>query len=135
MDGSDTSPSGIGSSDASLRKRIHTQHNISSQYIHKNKVAGSRSFTYWVEMRILMLCLNKPPSGACHFLLPAPLPALSAFTAIFTGLGADRPSGGGIWVAAPATTASHDGRVGEVVRPDDRLGKDWRTGVCEVGED
>jgi hypothetical protein len=84
MDGSDTSPSGIGSTDGSLRKRIHTEHNISSQYIHKNKAAGSRSFTYWVETRILMLCRNKPPSGTHRFLLPAPLPALSASAAVFT---------------------------------------------------
>jgi hypothetical protein len=40
MDGSDTSPSEIGSSVGSLRKRIRTEHNISSQYIHKNKEAG-----------------------------------------------------------------------------------------------
>jgi hypothetical protein len=135
MDGSDTSPSEIGSSDGSLRKRIRIEHNISSQYIHKNKAAGSCSFTYWVETRILMLCQNRPPSGAYRFLLPAPLPALSASADVFTGLCADRPSGGGVWVAAPATAASHSGRVGEVVCPDDGEGKDWRTGVCEVGED
>jgi hypothetical protein len=82
-----------------------------------------------------MLYRNKTPSGACHFLLPAPLPALSASAAVFTGLDADRPSGGDIWVAAPATVASRGGRVGEVVCPDDGEGKDWRTGVCEVGED
>jgi hypothetical protein len=45
IDGLDTSPSGIGSSDGSLRKWIRREHNISSQYIHKNKAAGSRSFT------------------------------------------------------------------------------------------
>jgi hypothetical protein len=156
MDGSDTSPSGIGSSDGSLRKRIRIEHNISSQYIHKKKAAGSRSFTYWVETRILMLSRNMPPSGTRRFLLPAPLPALFASSAVFTGLGADcpsgggvwvaspattaglgadRPSGGGVWVAAPATTASRGGRVGEVVRPDDGEGEDWRTGICEVGED
>jgi hypothetical protein len=82
-----------------------------------------------------MLCRNKPPSGARHFLLPAPLPALSVSAAVFTGLAADCPSGGGVWVAAPAIAASHGGRVGEVVRSDDRKGEDWRTGVCEVGED
>jgi hypothetical protein len=86
-------------------------------------------------MRILMLCRNKPPSDARHFLLPAPLPTLSASTPVFTGLSADRPSGGSVWVAAPATAASRDGRVGEVVRPDDGEGEDWRTNVCEVGED
>jgi hypothetical protein len=136
MDGSDTSPSGIGSSDGSLCKRIRTEHNISSQYIHKKKAAGSCSFTYWVETRILMLCRNKPPSGACRFLLPAPLPTLSASAAVFTGFGADRPSGGGsVWVATPATTASRGRIVGEVVHPDDIEGEDWRTSVCEVGED
>jgi hypothetical protein len=135
MDGSDTSPLGIGSSDGSLGKRIHTEHNISSQYIHKNKAARSHSFTYWVETRILMLCRNKPPSDACHFLLPAALPALSASAAVFIGLGADRPSGGGVWVAALAMAASHGGRIGEVVRPDDGEDEDWRTGICEVGED
>jgi hypothetical protein len=135
MNGSDTSPSGIGSSDGSLRKRIRTEHNISSQYIHKNKAAGSCSFTYWVETRILMLCRNNAPSGARRFLLPAPLPALSASAAVFTGLGADRPSGGGVWVAAPATAASRGGRVGEVVHLDGGEGEDWMTGVCEVGED
>jgi hypothetical protein len=96
MDGSNTSPSGIGSSDASLRKRIHIEHNISSEYIHKNKATGSCSFTYWFEMQILMLCRNKPPSGAHCFPLPAPLPTLSASAAVFTGPGADRPSGGGV---------------------------------------
>jgi hypothetical protein len=118
-----------------LCKRIRAEHNISSQYIHKNKASRSRSFTYWVETRILMLCRNKPPSGARRFLLPAPLPALSASAAVFTGLGADRPSDGGVWVAAPTTAASHDGRVGEVLRLDDGEGEDWRTGVCELGED
>jgi hypothetical protein len=83
-----------------------------------------------------MHCRNKPPSGACRFLLPAPLTALSASAAVFTGLSADRPSGGGgVWVTAPATTASRGGRVGEVVRPDDGEGDDWRTGVCGVEED
>jgi hypothetical protein len=82
-----------------------------------------------------MLCRNKPPSGARRFLLPAPLLALSASAAVFTRLSADRPSGGGVWVAAPVMAASRGGRVGEVVCPDDGEGEDWRTGVCEVGED
>jgi hypothetical protein len=82
-----------------------------------------------------MLYRNNPASGARRFLLPAPLPALSASTTVFTGLGADRPSGGGVWVAAPAMAASGGGRVGEVVRRDDGEGEDWQTGVCEVGED
>jgi hypothetical protein len=87
------------------QKDSHIAQHFIRQYIHKNKAARSRIVTFCVEMWILVLCWNKPASGACRFLLPAPPPALSAPAAVFTTqhksprqwwrLGG-RPSNGGV---------------------------------------
>jgi hypothetical protein len=71
-----------------------------------------------------MLCRNKPPSGARRFLLLAPPHTLSVSAAVFHRTQRRSPSGGGVWVAAPATAESRGGRVGEVVCTDDGEGED-----------